>query len=130
MTDRESFIRYPATSPAAARRYVQSVLLAFDRAEAVEDAILLVSELVTNVLVHTGSEHASIGVIATETGIRIEVDDHSPAPPVREKHPDLSVPGGLGLGIVEDVSARWGVLQHPDNGKTVWFELELELATG
>lgn len=37
---------------------------------------------------------------------------------------DLSVPGGFGLGIVDDVSDRWGVITDV-HGKTVWFEFRV-----
>ena len=67
-------------SPATARRAVQEVLTAAGLEVMLDDALLLVSELVTNAVVHAGTEielHIDIG-----PGIaRIEVIDHGPGLP-------------------------------------------------
>lgn len=41
----------------------------------------------------------------------------------RRRFPDPSSEGGRGLGLVETLSARWGIDAGPD-GKTVWFHLD------
>ncbi len=95
--------------------------------EHVERAALLVSELVTNAIVHTGSD-----VCLRVTGhpvTRVEVEDRSPAlpePPSQDGSPmgiDALEPGGLGLAIVEGLASRWGA-EHTPDGKVVWFELD------
>jgi anti-sigma regulatory factor (Ser/Thr protein kinase) len=90
------------------------------------DAQLLVSELVTNALVHSGAttdEPVRIEVLATDQVIRVEVSDSgdgfdraSPDPPT------TGAPHGFGLHIVRALATRWGV----DRGDltTVWFELD------
>jgi anti-sigma regulatory factor (Ser/Thr protein kinase) len=83
-----------------------------------------VSELVTNVIRHAGTDHASVGVIDEGDVVRIEVSDPSPTPVVRGGNTDPLQPGGLGLGIVDSIAWRWGVVQA-ERGKTVWFELAL-----
>jgi hypothetical protein len=59
--------------------------------------------------------------------IRVEVDDPSAtAPTVR--HPGPNDPWGRGLLLVDALSDRWGTDLRTD-GKTVWFELDVETAT-
>jgi anti-sigma regulatory factor (Ser/Thr protein kinase) len=94
----------------------------------IERAALLVSELVTNAIVHAASDvriRVSAGPVT-----RIEVEDDSPRlpdPPHSHAPPtvDALEPGGLGLAIVEGVASRWGADRLPD-GKVVWFELDRE----
>ena len=97
----------------------------------VERATLLVSELVTNAIVHAGSD-IRIRVRARPV-TRVEVEDRSPRlpdPPPPGPVPtavDELEPGGLGLTIVERLASRWGADRHPDgDGKVVWFELDHE----
>jgi len=120
--ERGTLLRFVARTPAGARGFVRSTLSAWDRPDLIDDAELLVSELVTNAMMHTGTDHASVGVTAHDEVVRIEVEDPSAAPIVRTVKTDLSEPGGLGLGIVDSIARRWGVVQA-DRGKTVWFEL-------
>lgn len=101
---------------------MRSTLLAWDRPDLIEDAELLVSELVTNVMRHTAALSASVGIVAHDDTIRVEVTDPSPSPLVRCAEPDLNEAGGLGLGIVDAIATRWGVVRAA-SGKTVWFEL-------
>jgi hypothetical protein len=39
---------------------------------------------------------------------------------------DVTTPGGFGLFLVQELAARWGVERVVDDGKQVWFELDLE----
>jgi signal transduction histidine kinase len=120
--DRGTLLKFIARTPSGARSFVHSTLEAWHRDDLVDDAELLVSELVTNALMHTGATHASVGITAHDDIVRIEVEDPSPVPLVRAVKTDLSKPGGLGLGIVDSIARRWGVVQA-DRSKTVWFEL-------
>ncbi len=84
-------------------------------------ASLLVSELVTNAIVHGRSLDAEI----TAGALRVAVTDDSPAPlPEVDLQPRTSAEGGRGLLIVSLLAARWGVLPA-GAGKTVWFELDV-----
>jgi anti-sigma regulatory factor (Ser/Thr protein kinase) len=93
----------------------------------IERAALLVSELVTNAIVHAASD-VRVRVSARPV-TRIEVEDDNPRlpdPPRSRSVPpsiDALEPGGLGLAIVEGLASRWGADRLP-NGKVVWFELE------
>lgn len=80
------------------------------------------SELVTNAMMHAGASLPSVGVTSDHDIVRIEVEDPSAVPLVRAAKTNLDEPGGLGLGIVDSIARRWGVVQA-DRGKTVWFEL-------
>lgn len=81
---------------------------------------LAVSELVTNALVHAGTDvhlHVSVG----EAGMRVEVADGSPHQPVPRDYSSTSGTG-RGLRLLEDAVDRWGTLPDGD-GKVVWFEI-------
>ena len=83
---------------------------------------LLVSEIVTNSVMHAACDHISLTVTQVGDYVRVEaVDCDSSASP---KMTDLvrETPGGFGLHIVDSVARDWGVAEHPD-GKAVWFEM-------
>jgi anti-sigma regulatory factor (Ser/Thr protein kinase) len=83
-----------------------------------EDVVLVVSELVTNALLH-GTGTPVLRLIGTASRVRIEVLDHSPVlPAVRESGPD----GGWGLPLVEQLTTGWGAYLHK-GGKVVWCEM-------
>ncbi len=109
-------------SARAARRFVGEVL--HDRGvtgDAVETALLLTSELVTNALVHAGGS-ITVGVTATGQVVRVEVGDgtqEGPAPRVAGAEDTT----GRGLDLVEHLARRWGFTLVDGNGKTVWFEV-------
>jgi anti-sigma regulatory factor (Ser/Thr protein kinase) len=119
-----------AADPSAPRRARTSVVGVLDGEDGVDlDVVaLLVSELVTNVVLHTRST-ARVRVRQDARRIRVEVsDDHPPLPVIRSVGgPQVS---GRGLRIVEQLADRWGVEAHvagpagPRQGKTVWFELD------
>ncbi len=85
---------------------------------------LLTSEVVTNAVVHTDAEWVEVRVRRQGARARVEVLDHDPRQPVVEPR-DLSAPGGFGMWLVEELARSWGVTPIND-GKVVWFELELE----
>ena len=87
-----------------------------------DDTELLLSELVTNAVVHAGGVTAVRLGIVDET-LRVTVCDHAAAPPVtRTAEPDAD--HGRGLALVEAIATRWGVdRDQPAVGKCVWLEL-------
>jgi anti-sigma regulatory factor (Ser/Thr protein kinase) len=110
-----------ARSVPAARRLVAQLLEAWAAEAFCDDAMLLVSELVTNVVRHVSGQVAlRVEVVLSEPGLRIAVVDSSPELPV----PGLRGPqGGHGIRLVSVLADRWGS-EHHDGGKRVWFELE------
>lgn len=128
-------------APAAARRFVRAALadwaeLSVPAAAGVtdrfaDDAVLLVSELVTNAVVHAGTtvellcrlDEAGLGE-SCDTLV-IEVSDHHPARAVRSE-PVPQPPGtpeyGRGLQLVATLSDSWGITYRTGT-KTVWARL-------
>ncbi|WP_421735043.1 SpoIIE family protein phosphatase [Cellulomonas sp.] len=83
------------------------------------NAELVVSELVANAVLH-GFGHVSLQLYDTGDGLRIEVEDGNPAPPVTtDGHPGRV--GGFGMQIVERL-ADWGWRQSR-GGKLVWAKV-------
>ncbi|WP_454320955.1 ATP-binding protein [Streptomyces phaeoluteigriseus] len=91
-----------------------------------ETLILLISELVTNAVVHTGCPavlRLSLpGVAAGEATVRLEVADNSNRAPVPRCVGEEST-GGRGLALVDGLADRWGwSVEGP--GKRIWCELD------
>ena len=117
--DRTHVERDPRSS-ATARRFVEETLRRWECDDVLESVKLLVSELVTNSVVHAGSD-AEVAVVLTTDGLRIEVSDQgSGVPAPRDAADDAT--SGRGLALVETLSSAWGV-DVTDTGKTVWFEV-------
>ncbi|MGH3437915.1 MAG: ATP-binding protein [Sciscionella sp.] len=118
MSDLTGEIR-PATS---ARHILRDALAAWRLpSELVENAELVVSELVANAVEH-GNGAITLRVSSTGSQVRVEVDDLSQEPPTMMMHPGPTEEGHRGLLIVAAVSTRWGSDPAPA-GKTVWAEL-------
>ncbi|MFD7078897.1 ATP-binding protein [Streptomyces sp. NPDC059918] len=93
------------------------------RSELVDDALLLVSEVIANACLHAGGP-TSLVLRCTVERLRIEVTDRSPSPPRTRRPADPSRPGGHGLLIVERLGRNWG--WNPavaGSGKCVWVEI-------
>jgi anti-sigma regulatory factor (Ser/Thr protein kinase) len=100
-----------------ARAFVADVLQSADP-NARDAAVLMVSELATNAVVHTTSPF-TIGIDRSDHEVRISVTDQGDGTP-RLRRAAASDTDGRGLGIVDACSIEWGVDQRPDS-KTVWF---------
>lgn len=107
-----------------ARQLVRSVLTdAQVSQEATEVALLLVSELVTNVVLHADGRPV-LEVAVEADRLRISVSDEGGgAPRVRTDNPALA-DSGRGLLLVDTLSSRWGTDPRDPRGKCVWFELD------
>ena len=109
------------TAAARARRFVARTLEGWGCEAAIPDAELLVSELVTNAILHARSP-AVVNIAREQTGLRVAVCDSSTAPPrVRDYGP--SAVTGRGMLLVDRIARRWGVDMN-GNGKCVWFEVD------
>jgi len=110
-------------TPRAARRFVTEALDGFDEMGELTDTVtLLVSELVTNAVLHAGSD-VEVMVRLTSTAARIEVTDASPEA-VAPRDAASDEDSGRGLALVGTLARRWGVRPAPGGGKTVWFEVD------
>ncbi|MEU9134317.1 ATP-binding protein [Kitasatospora sp. NPDC048540] len=89
--------------------------------EAVEDLLLIVSELVANARLHAGGA-VQLSLHASAERLRIEVSDAIRTPPALSLPHRPGLPGGHGLHIVQRLSDDWGVAVHAD-GKVVWAEV-------
>jgi anti-sigma regulatory factor (Ser/Thr protein kinase) len=118
--DLRALLPCDAASVGRARRLVDDQLAAVADSELVHAAELLVSELVTNAVVHA---RTAIELrMSFERGVfRAEVTDGSATPPAGRRPTGLAGTG-RGLQLVDTLASRWGVVPA-DGGKTVWFEL-------
>ncbi len=109
-------------TPAAARRLVTETMLERGHHRGVvADAQLVVSELVTNAIVHAKTG-LSVKVRCGDSSVRIGVrDGSSTAPFVRDPGPAATF--GRGMRLVETLSRDWGV-DPAGAGKVVWAELQ------
>lgn len=85
-----------------------------------ETAMLLTSELVTNVIVHARTP-MRLDLDVAADAIRVAVVDDVPRQPALRRAHDARLTG-RGMNLVAELSAQWGVEPSPP-GKTVWFEL-------
>jgi serine phosphatase RsbU (regulator of sigma subunit)/anti-sigma regulatory factor (Ser/Thr protein kinase) len=90
------------------------------RSDLADDAALVMSELVTNAVLHGGG-CTGVEVLAAGPGLRIEVRDGSRVPPVMGQASEASLTG-RGLRLVSRLSAAWGA-QADNGGKVVWAEV-------
>jgi anti-sigma regulatory factor (Ser/Thr protein kinase) len=118
-------IRLPHSdrAPRLARAFVADRLHGWNLEAMIEVATLVVSEVVTNAVIHARSD-AELSLERTPTALRISVTDHGTgARTSRELSPGAD--GGRGLMIVEKLSTSWGA-EPTDAGNRVWAELPIE----
>jgi anti-sigma regulatory factor (Ser/Thr protein kinase) len=110
-------------APATARRLI-AARTGHLPVELREAAALLVSELVTNAVLHCRSD-ISLHMATSPRAVRVGVHDRGAAMPVRAGEPvETTQVGGRGLIIVDALAANWGVTASREPpGKCVWFEL-------
>ena len=115
----KSFPSDPQTA-SNARHWVQEVVGDLDWDGEVDDAVLLVSELVTNALLHAQAA-VRVTLYRHDEGLWVSVTDGGAGRIVRRQaEPTDTI--GRGLEIVDRMSGAWGVLTEPET-KSVWFEL-------
>ncbi len=121
---REASVVLPAatTAPRDARRFTADTLHAWGVDGTVEEAELIVSELVTNAFRHAESV-SRLALSLNSDCLRIEVVDYGPGGAVRRRTRPDDI-GGRGLLLVEIMADRWGA-QHDGYEHVVWCELSL-----
>ncbi|MET9908149.1 PAS domain S-box protein [Streptomyces sp. NPDC006476] len=111
----------PSSVPEA-RAFLHKALEAWDCATATDDAVLLLSETLTNAVQHAVGP-IGLHLRRTDTDLTVEVSDHSPHLPQPRLAAD-DEESGRGLLLVRALADDWGV-RPTDEGKTTWFTLKL-----
>ncbi|MFI2761080.1 SpoIIE family protein phosphatase [Streptomyces echinatus] len=109
---------------AEARRHLRELLHDWTSPDQVDSAVLLVSEMVTNVLVHTDADALLLAeVTGARTGrrLRVEVFDAGDDLPHKRRPGELAS-SGRGVMLIELLADAWGVDPRGE-GKSIWFEL-------
>ncbi|MET7682440.1 SpoIIE family protein phosphatase [Streptomyces sp. NPDC005423] len=107
-----------------ARRFTRRTLRAWGVTEETDSVLLVVSELVTNALVHTVGQ-VRLDLTLVHRRFRVAVADSSPRTPAKPTSIGWEATGGRGILLVEAVSAAWGTVPV-SGGKQVWAELDLD----
>jgi anti-sigma regulatory factor (Ser/Thr protein kinase) len=105
----------------AARALVREVCAAWGLWDVVDEAVLVVSELVSNAVDHARST-SRVTLSLDGRGLTIAVRDFCVCEPPRPQPLRPAGTRGRGLFIVTAVSSAWGVEDHAD-GKTIWAVL-------
>ncbi len=107
-----------------ARQLVRTVLAdARVSTDATETALLLVSELVTNAVLHADGRPV-LDIAVEPDRLRIAVSDTGRGTPEVQTDNPLLSDHGRGMLLVDTLSSRWGSEPSEVGGKCVWFELE------
>ncbi|WP_046508631.1 ATP-binding protein [Streptomyces odonnellii] len=114
------------------RHALRQMLRHWRERDSAEVAELLVSELVTNALVHT-EQGAVVTATVADSRLRVEVRDFVASLPAPQATSGALPPvaedatNGRGLALVRSLADDWGVRARP-LGKVVWFEMHGEAA--
>jgi anti-sigma regulatory factor (Ser/Thr protein kinase) len=116
-------LRANTGAPREARRALPALVGPVDlRSAAFRDLAVLVSELVTNAVLHSGTELVQVAVRPGDR-LRVSVLDHGGGlPRLADDQRDV---GGWGLRLVDQLTAGWGIIPVR-GGKAVWFDLVTE----
>lgn len=123
-------LRPTSTSSRAAREFATNTLCSWGLAELVDDAVVIISELVTNAIRHglppyaAASGDAPIKLSLVRHGhfvvfIVADPSDHDP----KVRPADDVCENGRGLHVIEALSRAWGWTPLPGTGKAVWAAL-------
>lgn len=104
------------------RAFLRKTLTSWNCASTADDALLLLSETLTNAVQHAEGPLA-VHLHRTATDLTVEVSDRSPQLP-QPRLAGEDEESGRGLLLVRALAAGWGV-RPTDEGKTTWFTLRL-----
>lgn len=118
----EQRARFPADLQSArgARHFAAATLRQWDCSEVVDSVSLLVSELVTNAIIHA---HSDVDVVLhlRPDVVRVDVIDANDEG-VRRRSAGADAQSGRGMALIEALATSWGIDSLLE-GKSVWFEL-------
>lgn len=118
-------------APSRARRSVLPQLGEQLSETGAADVALILSELVTNSVVHANvgpDETVTVECTALEDRLRITVTDPGSRQEPHVRSPDHNASGGYGLTIVETLCSAWGVVRNGVGTTSVWCEFPLDTA--
>ncbi|MYV55480.1 ATP-binding protein [Streptomyces sp. SID3212] len=128
------------TAACCARTFTKCTLRWWEATDVMDDALLIISELVTNAVKATGpntpdptwsdvrAEHVlGVQLRVVDMNLYVEVWDRAGEIPT-PKAPSADDEGGRGLLLVQSLTRRWGTFRPPAGGKIVWAELPLTKA--
>jgi anti-sigma regulatory factor (Ser/Thr protein kinase) len=106
-------------APTNARQFARLACAGVAPPQLVDDVTLVVSELVTNAMIHGEGE---IGLVlrVSEGEVFVIVEDHGCTVGPSARTPEPLEEYGRGLTIVAEVASSWGVQSFGDSGKLVW----------
>ncbi|MET9149241.1 ATP-binding protein [Streptomyces sp. NPDC004042] len=106
------------------RRVTRERLTSCGLACVADDATLVVSELITNAILHSGGRHVRLTLDLHDDVLNIRVHDGVRGPGPIAQCPEYDDERGRGLALVQEIASSrrgaWGVC---DNGATTWCEL-------
>ncbi len=109
-----------AKSAREARRFVSTTLAEWSMDDVADAVALLVSELVTNSVLHARTS-MELSLESSGEQLRVAVADDNPQIPQQRRYSRESATG-RGLKLVEALSSSWGIETRVD-GKSVWFTI-------
>ena len=120
----ELLLPMESLSPQLARDFARRSGCTDHALDLLDDALLLISELVTNSILH-GGPPILLAIECDGEGLHVRVRDGSTEPPV-VAHRGEQAESGRGITLVDLLSDTWGVEPVEDEygaGKETWFEL-------
>lgn len=112
------------TAAGSARDFARRIDCIHHPRELLDDALLLISEVVTNAVVH-GRPQLVLSIECGADDLRVRVRDGAPNLP-QQRRIQSDDKSGRGLSLLHQLSHAWGVELVNDEygtGKEVWFEL-------
>jgi anti-sigma regulatory factor (Ser/Thr protein kinase) len=121
---RQAMLTTAGRSPGVARKVARDALTSWQLTHLTDTAVLLISELVTNAMVHARADGSGLALSLQIRGsrLRIEVHDGDLRGP-RPRTPSVLDESGFGLVLVNALADNWGV-RKTAAGKVVWAELD------
>ena len=114
-------------APGVARRAIAGALGERVAEPVLANAQLVMSELVTNSVRHSGmpdGDELVVRVRVWRDGCRLEVEDSGHDGVIAPRSPDLDDGGGMGLNLVQSISERWGLVRAAHGPTRVWAQLQ------
>jgi len=113
-------------APRAARAVIARCLVDHVASTVLDNLQLLVTELVSNSVLHSGAPEGDDVVVRVhlwQDVCRLEVEDQGFDGVIAPQPPNRLAGSGMGLNLVETLSQRWGVIRPPGGPTRVWAQL-------